>query len=256
MIKRSVVTIIIVLNSIVLLGQDTLRIMSYNIRSGRESSIEAIAKFIKEQNVDIAAIQEVDQWTKRKNMPTGEGANQMAELGYKANMIPIFCKTTDHYTQGYYGLGLLSKFPINKITKIPLPLILKDQEPRAILAVEVDIKGRPFTILNTHVGLLEEDQQAQTKFIYNYFRKIKGAKLICGDFNARPEANVMTKIVTKWSDALPDRVNTYPNDKPRAKIDYMFYDPHSKTPIQVIYRTVMQGIPFSDHCPCVIEVIF
>lgn len=252
--KRISLFLIALLAVNLLFAQDTLRIMTYNIEVGYEADMDTIGKFINAIHPDIVALQEVDEWAYRSNNKSKKGVNQVVELATYTDMLPVFSKTRNLEEGGYYGIGVLSKYPILDCKRIVLPQTDMIYEPRVMLIVELDISGTTFTVVNTHLTLHDKDRISQGKFIAKQLRKIKGPKVLCGDFNCLPAEATIAKHLGKYKDALPEKQNTYPNRNPRAKIDYIFYDP--KDNIQVINQDVNTSCDLSDHCPCYVDIIY
>jgi endonuclease/exonuclease/phosphatase family metal-dependent hydrolase len=109
----------------------TLRVMSYNIHAGRGTDgkidIERIARIIRDADVDVAAIQEVDQGTKRSGK-----LDLPAELRRLTGMRGEFAKAIDH-DGGLYGQLILSRHEIRKLDVVKLPN--RDGEEQRIAAV-------------------------------------------------------------------------------------------------------------------------
>ena len=251
--KKFTLLLIVLFVTDVLFAQDTLRIMSYNIEVGYEANMDAIGEYIKGIKPDIVALQEVDEWAYRSNNKSRKGVNQVVELAMYADMLPLFSKTRDLEEGGYYGIGLLSKYPINSYKRLLLPQNDTIYEPRVMIIVEIDIYGNPFTIINTHLTLHDGDRLLQGKFIARKLKKIKGPKIICGDFNSYPQEPTITKSLGKYSDVLPENQDTYPALKPHAKMDYIFVDPKDK--IEILNQHVDKTCALSDHCPCYVDIV-
>lgn len=234
-------------------AQDTLRIMTYNIASGLNANMEQIGQYIKEQKVDIVLLQEVELRTNRPETPHQKYKNQMAELGFYSDMLPIFGKTNLYRTGGYYGLGILSQHHIQSLTNVPLPQVVDKKEPRSMLIATWEINGTTLTIVTTHLSLNKQNREAQMKFIKKYLKKIKGIKLICGDLNSYYTEGLVAHIFDKWQDALPYPALTFPNTKPDMKLDWILYE--KKAPIEVLYSEVDSTCQLSDHLPCFADII-
>lgn len=104
-------------------AQDTLRVrvMTYNLRFGELASLEELAAHIKAFKPDFVALQEVDSKTDRKRAPHQRGKDFISELAYHTGMFGLYGKTIE-YSTGYYGIGMLSKYPYISVQK-PCSLI-------------------------------------------------------------------------------------------------------------------------------------
>ena len=249
--KISALFVLILLVINIVSAQDTLRIMTFNIEAGVSGKITDIGNYIKQLNPDIVALQEIDQWAYRKKRISPVPENQMVELASFTDMLPVFGQTCD-FGGGYYGIGLLTKYNIESYQRILLPQTDSQYEPRVLIIVGLDVHGKKITIANTHLSLVEKDRTLQIKFIARQLRKIKGHKILCGDFNANPTEISTTKLA-KYHDALPENQNTFPSVNPRTKLDYIILDP--KDNINVISHYIDTSCDLSDHCPCYVDII-
>ena len=89
-----------------------IKIITFNIAHGKGLdgiiNIERQAELVKKYNPDIVFLQEIDMYTKR----AGE-VNQIRELSKKINL--PYCSMESNITleEGYYGDGIISRFPIS-----------------------------------------------------------------------------------------------------------------------------------------------
>jgi endonuclease/exonuclease/phosphatase family metal-dependent hydrolase len=238
--------------SLSLNAQDTIRIMTFNVAAGLMADMQQLGQYIKDHNVDMVALQEVDLRTNRPETPQQKGKNQMVELGFYSDLLPVFGQINRYPTGGFYGLGFLSKDPILSITNVPLPQVVDKKEPRSMVVASWEVNGKKITIANTHLSLDEKNREVQMKFIKKYMKRIQGVKFVMGDLNSKPEEGLVTKIFTKWIDALPAGQNTFSSWNPIYKYDYMLYD--EKCAIEVINAQV-DTPRLSDHYPCFIDIV-
>ena len=235
-------------------AQDTLRIMTYNVASGINTDMFELGDYIRTVNADIVALQEVDLCTNRPETPHQNGRNQMVELGFTTDMLPVFGAINNYPTGGYYGLGFLSKEPICSITNVALPQVIDKNEPRSMMVATWKIFGKTITIVNTHLSLNKSNRAIQMRYIRKYMRKIKGIKFICGDLNSGYSEELVTTVFKKWDDALPYMCCTFPSGgKAYAKYDWMLYDNLNSK--QIVNATVDTTCVLSDHLPCYIDII-
>lgn len=87
-----------------------LKVMTYNLRFGELASLKKIADFVTICEPDFVALQELDCMTKREKAPHQHDKNFIVELGYYTKMFPLYGKTIS-YAGGFYGIGLLTRFP-------------------------------------------------------------------------------------------------------------------------------------------------
>lgn len=232
---------------------DTIRIMTYNISAGEIADMQQLGAYIREIDPDLIALQEVDFRTNRTDRPKNRGHNQPTELGYYTDMLPAFVPINDYPTGGFYGLGFLTKYPVQNITNIPLPQIIDKQEPRTMLVTTMEINKKTIHIVNTHLSLDVGNRKVQLQYIRKYVKKLKGIKIICGDLNSNYNEGLVLKTFSKWNDALPYRHFTFPNRNPNNKFDWILYE--KSAPIHVINAIVDASCQLSDHLPCYVDII-
>lgn len=238
-----------------LYAKDTLRVMTYNVFTGGLADMQEIGEYIKSQNPDIVLLQEVDLCTNRPEAPSQNGHNQMAELGYYADMLPVFGATIPHYSGGYYGIGILSKHPISSSKLIHLPQAHPRTERRGLLVAEVLVNGKKLTVMDTHLATNEKDRKVQMRYIARYSREhVKGKRILGGDLNSTPYENLVPKIFKKWKDALPDEQPTFSSDKPVYKYDWILYP--KRHSLHIINAQIDTTSVLSDHLPGIIDFTF
>ncbi|MEN2257904.1 endonuclease/exonuclease/phosphatase family protein [Paraclostridium benzoelyticum] len=108
------------------------------------------------------------------------------------------------------------------------------------------INNKLVNIINTHLGLSEEERQIQIEEIYNYGKKLRGKIIICGDFN---QINVKIKEYYDLA-ILFDCENIETFEPSKSRIDYIFM---SKNLRPSKYK--VEFINLSDHYPVIGEFI-
>ena len=149
-------------------AQDTLRIkvMTYNIRFGELASLEELASHIKSFNPDFVALQEIDCKTDRgERAPHQIGRDYISELAYFTKMFGVYGKTID-YKGGYYGIGILSRYPYIDTKKTFLPWPNKAHERRALLEGLFEI-GEDTICFALSVA---KDERSTDRFYYRAFQ--------------------------------------------------------------------------------------
>jgi endonuclease/exonuclease/phosphatase family metal-dependent hydrolase len=228
-----------------------LTVLSYNLRFGELASLEQFAEFIKKEDPDIVALQEVDVKTNRPAAPHQNGKDFITELGYLTGMLTAYARTID-YSGGYYGIGILSKYPFKKTKKIMLPMPEGAKEQRAALIADVELPGEKcFTFVSTHLDhSVSLVRLAQVKAINKELKKNRYPLIIAGDFNGRPDSPEISEGMKGWAQACsPDF--TISSDNPEAKIDYIFYRPSKR------WKVISSSTPLiklSDHLPVKAEI--
>jgi len=222
--------------------------MCYNLRFGELASLEELAEFIKKENPDIVALQEVDVNTTRTRAPHQNGKNFISELAFRTGMLSIYGKTIP-YAGGYYGIGILSKYPFTSSKRVLLPMPEGAKEQRAVLISEIELSGKQaITFACTHLDYTtSEVRQAQVKFINSILLQGDNPTILCGDFNAKPDSKEINIDMKDWLQAAsPDY--TIPAKAPKSKIDYIFCYPKNMWTVGDAYTPKVQ---LSDHLPII-----
>lgn len=234
-------------------AQDTLRlrVMTYNLRFGELATIDQLAEHIKSFQPDFVALEEVDVNTNRTLAPHQNNKNMLSELAAKTNLFGLYGKTIP-FSKGYYGIGILSKYPSISMNKVALPNP-QGAEPRVLLEglFEVNETDTVF-FAATHLDVKDaKTRELQATYITDYFKNSPYPVIIGGDFNARPSSKVITDIMNPhWFNAT-DSASTFPAWKPEVKIDYIYARP--RTGWKLIRTQAIQSL-LSDHLPIVTEL--
>jgi endonuclease/exonuclease/phosphatase family metal-dependent hydrolase len=199
-----------------------------------------------------------------------------------------------HFGRVVSGQGVLSRFPITDHRRVELA---RTSRPfwsdafyldRLAQITTLDV-GRPLTVINVHLEAFEEatrETQAETVRQLYAEHAAEGPTLLIGDFNAvHPAAKNADRLSpsvarqfdgdqtietilegTNLQEALPDSLYrrpvafTYPADGPNRKIDHIFYDPDTFTPVQgnvwCTPPSAPDSSPPSDHCAMVLRLAF
>lgn len=220
----------------------TLKVMTFNIKSGRDSSLEEIAKVIVDEAPDLVALQEVDVDTMRTGM-----VNQPHRLGQLTGMTNLF-RTAIPYEGGAYGLAVLSEHPLISSTSTQLTSV---GEQRILMTVEVALSStRTITLANTHLGLDADTRVTQAQEVVAMIGSDRDV-LLFGDFNDEPETPPIQVIAGALRDAWPLAGQgdgfTIPVDVPTRRIDYIFLGADWGVPIDIRVLDTRS----SDHRPVV-----
>lgn len=223
-----------------------LKVLSYNLRFGELASLEELAAYIDAQNPDIVALQEVDCRTYRDRAPGQHGKDFATELAFRTGMIPAYGKTIP-YAGGYYGIAILSKYPLAKVERVYLPKTANGKEQRAVLVADVEYReGTYFTFACTHLDYTNsEERQVQVKKLNDVLLNQPYPVIVAGDFNARPGSPEISEGMSAW-EIVSDREPTVPANNPRHTIDYIFCYPKDKWKV---IQAVTHRVELSDHLP-------
>lgn len=250
--KKYLLVILLLLSATALYAEDTLklRVMTYNLRFGELATLDEIASHIKSFKPDFVALQEVDCKTDRKIAAHQKGKDFISELAYKTGMFGLYGKTIK-FGGGYYGIGILSKYPYIKVSKEMLPNP-KNSESRALLEGLFEAGNDTIVFAATHLDVKDAStRDLQARHITGYFRNSKYPVLLGGDFNAAPDSKTISDIMVKQWVALTHGDFTFPAWSPEVKIDYLFGRPVEGWKL---IRTQTIHSLLSDHLPVITEV--
>lgn len=222
---------------------EVLRVMTYNIRHGAESSLEALAEVIRAEDPHIVALQEVD-----KEAVRSDGIFQSYRLGQLTGMSSLFRAALDFPDGGQYGLAVLSRFPIISSDKL---LLSSGGEQRVLVIVDIEIEaGWQVPIAVTHMGLDAEERVEQAQEIITALDGRQWAVLM-GDVNAEPEEHAAELLAAAFVDVWPKvgvgPGHTIPVTNPTRRIDYIFLGSAWGEPIEAHVPMTTA----SDHLPIV-----
>jgi endonuclease/exonuclease/phosphatase family metal-dependent hydrolase len=72
--------------------------------------------------------------------------------------------------------------------------------------------------------------------------------ILAGDINAPPDSEPVEVLLQRWTNAIDDAAApTVPSDKPRSRIDYIFYRPAAR--FRLLQAEVIAEPMASDHRP-------
>ena len=153
-----------------------LKIGSYNIKNGElvNHDFTVLAKDILDNELDIVGFQEVDESTGR-NKYQETMAILAEETGYDYYFAPAIS-----YWSGYYGNGILSKYPIVSCETIKIPVFASKEEERCLLHAKIDVGG---TILDFFVTHLNSDTAEKQLKEINKYTSVCDTFVLAGDYN-------------------------------------------------------------------------
>ena len=227
----------------------TLRVLTYNIHHGEDVNgkldLKQVAAVINAARPDIVALQEVDSMTNR----TGK-VDQLKELAAMTGMYFFFGKNMD-YDGGGYGVGILSKKPIQRSFITRLPHFPKS-EPRVAATVELSFKkNKRFLFTTIHLDYVDNpaERMEQAKKLQSVFAGSQMPSILAGDFNAQPDEATMNDIIfSQYRETDPTgSALTYPSGLPEVKIDYVLVSKGHGWKLKS-YEVIEEKVA-SDHRP-------
>lgn len=230
----------------------SLTIMTYNIHHGRgldgEVDLERLARVIRAEGPDVVCLQEVDRGMDRTDgldMPAFFAAALDMEVVYQTNL---------RRGEGEYGNATLSRYPITDYEDWSLPGP-EGVEPRGCLKITIEVDGVPVHVLNTHMGLNEDERKAQAGSILD--RMPDGPVILAGDVNEETGAPAINAFLEVFQDTFDyntgDVEYTIRADDPRRRIDYILATSHLDVLSSRVIATEEAQIA-SDHLPYVAAV--
>lgn len=224
-----------------------LRTVSYNIRHGAGNNgkvdLEKTGDLLHNLAPDIVGLQEVDNGVKRSG-----SVNQAEALGKQLGMHAAFGKFMN-LQGGAYGMGLLSRHPIESVTEVKLP---KGNEPRVALAARIALpSGQKIVAVNVHFDWVDDDtyRYAQAEALSKYLKGLDAPYILLGDFNDVRDSRTLKLLSENTIEAKKpeERRLTWPSDKPEMEIDFIFASPAARWSAPVC--RVLEAPETSDHCP-------
>ena len=198
----------------------TLRIMTYNIKVGVDSSPATLAATLCRLNADIIALQEVGS-----GWQMGVPVDQSAYLASAAGLRYVhFAGALTDKLGGQFGISLLSRWPILNPRSTQLPREVDEQ--RILLEAKVEAPT-PFTLLTTHLSVADRERSAQLKLIRDRAATCRGPLILLGDLNARPERPPLQELRSAelqdaFSVAGEGPGESFSVVDPHRRIDYIF----------------------------------
>lgn len=226
-------------------AQYTLRLMTYNVRNANgldgRCNYQRVANAITNAQPDVVAVQEVDSATSRSG-----GTYVLGELAERTQMRAYFAPAIA-YDGGKYGIGLLARQEPLRVETVALP---GREEARVMLVAEFD----DFVYACAHLSLTEEDRLASVRLIEERARTCGKPFFLAGDMNDGPESAFL-KAMKQTFDVLSNpKQATYPADRPKETIDYIFARKGSTDKMVPIAVRVRNGPVASDHRPVTVEL--
>ncbi len=213
-----------------------------NFRTGK-IDFSAMAEVIKKCGADIVGLNEM------RSLGEDPGyTDQTAELSRLTGIENYyFAKAIDVSGQNPYGNALLSKFRILSAENIMIPDPVPKPE-NTLYETRCILKARlegGLTVLVTHFGLNGDEQENAVSAVLKNLESERC--ILTGDFNVTPESPLLAPIREKMTDVsslFKAPLLSFPSDKPRIKIDYIFVTPDIK-----VTGADIPEIIASDHRP-------
>ena len=166
---------------------DQLRVATYNVKLlNQGEDLDKFTKEIKALQPDILCLQEVDQ-----NALRSGNMDMVKKMAEACDMPYYHFYQTMWIIDGYYGIGILSRYPITEVSSTQLPNeFLK--EPRVLGKAKIKVHDRMFNVYLSHLSFRErEARKDQIAFISKEIQNTTDT-LFLGDFNTFQETDFFT----------------------------------------------------------------
>ena len=243
--KKNLLFIFAVLFTFSAQAQNTLKLMSYNIKNanGMDNvcNFQRIANVINNASPDVVAIQEVDSMTNRSGQKYVLG-----EIAERTQMHGYFAPAID-YDGGKYGIGLLTKQVPLRLQTLPLPG--REEARTLILAEFVD-----YIYCCTPMSLTEEDRMKSLELVKAFTSSSTKPLFLAGDMNAEPESGFIKELQKDFQILSNPKQHTFPAPDPKETIDYIATLKQNAKGFAVISAKVINEPMASDHRPILVEL--
>lgn len=231
-----------------------ITVMTYNVKycSGYNTTkvdIDSIAAVIKYYKPDVVFFQEIDRFTTRSGK-----VDQLSVLSKKTNMPFTFYGKAINYQGGESGLAIMSRYNLSDTIRTDLPRV--DLGPnvyvsyRILLQANISVNDKKLTIATSHLELTQENRDLQVPRINEILSKSTYPVVFGGDFNATPENNTITTLMSyDFKKTCTEGCLTITSKNPTREIDYIMYRPEKA--FNIISHEVPQTLA-SDHLPVVV----
>jgi len=231
-----------------------IRLLTYNVhygigRDGRYD-LARIAAVIRQESPDVVALQETDNGVARSRRDDQVGWLTEA-LGFPHSARCV----TRRFSQGDFGLALLSRFPIIKEERYDLSH--RQREPRYCFRADLEIEtGARIHVFNCHLGLSARERRFQQSRMLSkailLSEELKDPVVLMGDFNDRPVPVVHRRLRGHFVDvfrSIRSRCgHTFRWGPLALKLDHIYTSPG----VRVLTSRVGNGplsLVASDHRP-------
>ena len=215
----------------------TLRVASYNVKSGAETSIEQVGDVIAELKPDVLALQEVNVDFK--------GDDQVKTLAARLGYPYVYAAALSRGLTHTYGIALVSRYPLKAVRRINLRTA-GAAEPRVAIDATMCLGGEEVRVLSTHADVWQPS--ANLEALRGELETTPSRKTIfLGDFNVEPGDGPAERIAGHGLVDLIGKLAPGPTYWPHGKrLDYLFVD---RALEQRVTHAAIGPSKASDHHP-------
>lgn len=241
--KKTFLLLFTVLLALSAQSQNSLRLMTYNIKNANGMDdvcdFQRIAEVINHIRPEVVALQELDSMTNRSGQKYVLG-----EIAGRTQMHAYFAPAIN-YDGGKYGIGLLTRQVPVSLKTIPLP---GREEARTLIMAEFD----DYIYCCTHLSLTEADRMASLDLIKDFAIAHKKPFFLAGDLNAEPESAFIKYLQKDFQILSNVNEHTFPTPDPTETIDYIITLKQNAKDFTVTSTEVVNEPVASDHRPLVV----
>lgn len=220
-------------NKVYTSNKPTIKVATYNIGKNElasdVSNLDELNKAIAKIDADVIVLTEIDNKTARSKK-----VHQLEEIAKANKMDFAFGKALD-FDGGEYGVGILSKYKIDKSKVINLPS--GDAEQRVVLISQISKPGfdAPIIVMGTHldwqkdptirIGQIRHILDASIGDTDTGFDNIAASiKILAGDFNSTANEQPIQEIRYMWNPVEFKGIDyrSWPAVNPAIDIDHIF----------------------------------
>lgn len=259
----------------------SVRVLTYNIQWGMGADgvrdLDRVVAQLRRIDADIALLSEVDvNWRRSGNVNQPNYISEQADFPYHYYGVALNTWASGNTRSSQYGNLLLSRFPIVSARTVPLPTPV-GRESRSAIVAEIDVDGVPWIVIGTHLGLngAERLQQVtrlrelaaeatRTAAATTYGNGIvpRPPVIIMGDFNARPDAPELKRLLDHDDEPTVHLIDTYAVAGTEAGYTFPFPDPYARIDYVFVSRSLADAVvnaqalpwPGSDHLPVTVDI--
>ena len=210
-----------------------LKVATYNIgkndASGSVTDFTTLNAAVKNINADIITVVEIDNKTARS-----QKVDQLKEIADANHLHYAFGKALD-FDGGEYGVGILSKYPIQRSQVVNLPSGKAEQ--RAVLMAQIAVPGfdSPVVMMATHLDWQKDPtvRLMQARYLLDLsigdaasdFKDIASSiKILAGDFNSTRDEQPLQEIRYFFNAVEKQGTDyrTWPAVNPAIDLDHIF----------------------------------
>jgi endonuclease/exonuclease/phosphatase family metal-dependent hydrolase len=245
-----------------------MRLATFNILHGRSLhdgavDLDRLAEAVRSVDADVLALQEVDRDQPRSHLAdlTAVAAEAMgavssrfvAALAGTAGATWIAASEDEVPGEAYYGIALLSRYPVRSWQVLRLPrirprfplwlheprkLIVVREEPRSVVIAHLDTPAGPVAVANTHLSFVPGWGRLQLRRIARDLAPLDEPVVIMGDLNLTGDVPARTTGYRALARHL-----TFPVDDPNRQLDHILL----RGDLGRVTGSAAPLLPLSDH---------